>query len=172
MPATLLNLGSPLAQSSPPTSQILTWVFALIILIVVGGLVVIAMRRKLLSKDSFIGHESGLMDEMRGMHARGELTTEEYDRIRKRLVAKAAGKDPDAIAAKPEPTGPKASRERTAKPGFDLAGDPLPEPDLKADPTGHEKTPEDGVPDKSSPKPSEDHDPDGFPDASWPERSQ
>lgn len=164
----LLNLGSPVAQSNLATSQILTWVLALIVLIVIGGLVVVAMRRKLLSRDNSIGHESGLMDEMRGMHSRGELTTEEYDRIRKRLAAKAAGKDPDTASPKPERADAKPPVEHAARPGFDLAGDRLPVPD----PAEGEKPGESESTGASGPKPADGHDPEGFPEVDWPERSE
>ncbi|MFT5422690.1 MAG: hypothetical protein ACI89L_000455 [Phycisphaerales bacterium] len=88
----LPNPGWSLAQTNMPTSQILLWVLVLIVLIVVGGLAVIAMRRSLLAKDPRLGHESGLMDQMRTMHARGELSDAEYDLIRKRLATKAAAR--------------------------------------------------------------------------------
>lgn len=112
----------PLAQSSTPTGQILLWVFVLIVVIVVGGLAVLELRRRLLSKDRG-SMSAGLMDEMRTMHARGELSDEEYDRVRKRMAARAAGRDPDEFA--PATKMPEQGEVR-ARPGFDLTGAPLP----------------------------------------------
>lgn len=113
-----------IGQGQTPTGQILLWVFLLIVLIVVGGLGVMALRRRLLSKDRGTD-TSGLMDDMRAMHARGELSDEEYDRVRKRMAARAAGRDPDEIApAAPRESVPGVVR---ARPGYDLTGEPLPE---------------------------------------------
>ncbi|MFG0307471.1 MAG: hypothetical protein ACF8Q5_14805 [Phycisphaerales bacterium JB040] len=120
----MLSGAGAIAQGQTPTGQILLWVFVLIVVIVLGGLGVMALRRRLLSRDDGAG-ASGLMDEMRAMHARGELSDEEYDRVRKRMAARAAGRDPDEIApAIRKETEPGVLR---ARPGYDLTGEPLPE---------------------------------------------
>ena len=112
-----------LAQSSSPTGKILLWVFVLIIIIVVGGLLVVELRRRLLGKQRDTG-VAGLMEDIRSMRTRGELSQEEFDRIRKRMAARAAGKDPEEVApAEPMPE-PGVVR---AKPGYDLTGERLPE---------------------------------------------
>jgi len=185
-----------LGQSgSVPTTQILFWVFLLIVLIVLGGLVVIALRRTLLTKDSRIGHESGLMDEMRGLHARGELTTEEYDLIRKRLAAKAAARLAEEPPAQPrnrpeQSPGSKAAEKWLAGIQADLDEGPIlpgrPRPKgIRPEEMGPENGPDDSrpsppAPRRPSPGPAEDppadpspgHDADGFPERDWPGTSE
>ena len=156
-----LNPATCLAQNLP-TGQILISVFVLIVLIVVGGLVVIALRRKLLAKDSKLGHESGLMDEMRAMHARGELSDAEYDLIRKRLANRAA-----ARLAEDPPTPPRSKQASSPrdKPLTKEAQKWLDQVQAEIDdepPPFLEPRPE-----RESPEPPEgrtaDHDEDGFP---------
>lgn len=71
----------------------------LIAAVIIGGLVVLALRKKFLGEQEpprqAVG---GLLDEMRRMHAAGELSDEEFDRVRKRLARKAAG-----VAESPTP---------------------------------------------------------------------
>jgi len=161
--------GPILAQQNLPTGQILMWVFVLIVLIVVGGLVVIALRRTLLSKDSRLGHESGLMDEMRAMHARGELSDAEYDLIRKRLATRAAARlaeEPPAPArAKPIHTPRGKPMTKEAQKWLDQVQGELddePHPFLEPGPNqGRPSPPETpGPSDGQTPG----HDADGFPE--------
>ncbi|MEM9559630.1 MAG: SHOCT domain-containing protein [Planctomycetota bacterium] len=64
----------------------------LIAAVMVGGFIVLALRRRFLNDSSGPAQTpGGLLDEMRRMHEAGELSDEEYDRVRRRLARKAAG---------------------------------------------------------------------------------
>jgi hypothetical protein len=59
------------------------------------------------------------------MQERGELSREEFDAARASVTARLAGREPESrgVSAPRASDGGVALR---AKPGFDLAGDPLP----------------------------------------------
>jgi hypothetical protein len=128
-----------LAQSTTGSSavsiDVLIWVGALIVAVLILGIVILLVRKKLFTKDA--DSPTGLLNDLRRMHKSGELTTEEYDAARKALTTRIAAKMP---AGKPVQSAPRASSaarpprqsapdgELRAKPGFDLTGAPLPSP--------------------------------------------
>lgn len=82
------------AVPSPPPSRhrmgdIVVLVTILIGLAVVGGLLMLAVRRRLLSRERSATH-AGMAESLRDMHARGILSTEEYDRVRRSMARSAA----------------------------------------------------------------------------------
>jgi len=76
-----------LALSFADLTPLLFWLVALIAVTLVGGVVMLVVRRVLLappqSRESTF---SGIMDDLRAMHARGDLTDEEFAAARKRMV--------------------------------------------------------------------------------------
>jgi len=108
----------PLAQQS--TGRLIIAILALVGVTVVGGVVIMAIRRHATAERSAGAHESLSLAEIRTLHERGELSDEEYAALRTAALG-AFGYTPDDAAAE----------ERRAPPGVDLAGDPLPgfEPD-------------------------------------------
>lgn len=118
------------AAKAPPLPQVLAWLGALIFAGLALGLTILFFRRRLLSKDSGSEMQSGLMASLREMRDDGRLSPEEFDTARKRMAARAAGRDPDTPAparAQPRPP-PRAATpgEVRSRPGFDLTGAPLP----------------------------------------------
>jgi hypothetical protein len=105
---------------------------AIIIIVLFAGLAVMAMRRRLLVKDSAAATQGRLMDDLRAMRDRGEITPDEYDAARATMAARLSGRPASAPAAAPAPIprpAPRASEQTIrAKPGFDLTGAPLPHP--------------------------------------------
>lgn len=104
--------------ANTPVTSVLLWVGVLIAVILVGSLGVFALRRSVLGDAAPGGDDAGLMERMRRMVERGEMTQDEYDAARRSIVEKArAGRDAagPADGARPEGTGP-ASR-RGAGPG-------------------------------------------------------
>lgn len=85
----------------------------LIAAVLLGGLAVLALRRRFLGDHSPSHAPGGLLDEMRRMHASGELSDEEFDRVRKRLARSAAGHAPEPRQATTtsggDPSGSAAS---------------------------------------------------------------
>lgn len=119
--------------------QVLIWVGALIVAVLILGIIILLIRRKLFTKDTDTA--AGMLADLRRMHKAGELTTAEYDAARKALTARFAANVPD----RPAPDRPSRDRphaehpqrpaaapsdpgELRAKPGFDLTGAPLPMP--------------------------------------------
>lgn len=99
-----------LAQAAAGASSsfsVLLWVGVLVVLAVVGGVAVLAFRRKLLGPGSDTPPEEGLMDSLRRMRDSGQLTKEEFDAARKSMAMKAAARmsaaPPAKHAAKPGP---------------------------------------------------------------------
>lgn len=95
--------------ANTPVSSVLLWVGVLIAVILVGSLGVFALRRSVLGDAPASGDDAGLMDQMRRMVERGEMTQDEYDKARRTIVEKArAGFDarPPAPPSARPPRGP------------------------------------------------------------------
>ena len=104
-----------------------TWIGVMIGALVIAALVLLIFRRRVLAKDSG-GVSAGMLDELRAMLQRGDLTQEEFDAAKAAMVAKLAAKPGAAPAAmlKPKARPAAPADVRVARPGFDLTGRPLP----------------------------------------------
>lgn len=102
--ATILLQAALLAQSGGTTArasgQVLVLVGVLIAAAIIGGVVVLAVRRRLMRADSDAAQSVGLAESLRRMRDQGVISPEEYDRVRKTMARKAAGK----------PAGPASPR--------------------------------------------------------------
>lgn len=135
------NSGITLAQGASAAGSVVVWVIALIVAALVGGLVILAVRKKMLEPDRTEVTSDGLFDSLRRMRDNGEITGTEYENARRRIIESAtqrkaeasrltrdqtdilaAARASDALSARPTP--PRLD----APPGYDLAGDPLPRP--------------------------------------------
>lgn len=147
-----------LAQATKPYTPmpVFIWVGVLISFAVVGGTLAVLLRKKLFEKQSAMDVRGSLMDHLRDAHARGEISTEEYEQTRKSMASrmshvldtKRAGglfelPDPKRPTKRPiskvgMPFGPDSTEsaappcpetdELRAPPGYDLTGQPLPPP--------------------------------------------
>lgn len=103
-----------LAQASP--TRVLGWVAALIVLIIVGGIVAMWLRRSYLDSGHTGAHHATLsLHDLRRLHAQGRLNDEEFESLKEAAVRAHAGAAP----------APDPGRSQ-AKPGVDLTGEPLP----------------------------------------------
>lgn len=109
-----------LAQQGRSQASFWLWLFVLIVLTVLAGVVIVIVRRRLIEPDAKANSPGSLMEDLRRMRDRGEITQEEYDRTRKTIAARAAGREP------PPPPPPDPEGPRQARPGYDLTGDRLP----------------------------------------------
>ena len=89
-----------LAQSSQPaqalpargrgnTGSIFVWVAVLIAVIMVGGLLLMWLRRRMFMGD-YMEQAGGLMESLRKMRDTGQMSQEEYDAARKAMAARVA----------------------------------------------------------------------------------
>ena len=154
MSDTPFHLALLLAQTKPysPT-PVLIWVGVLIACAMVGGMLVVVLRRKMLDRQSEADSHRSLMEHLRDAHARAEMTDAEYEQARKSIASRvsqvldtkragglfelpapkrrparpdSAGRSPDKSA---QPSGTTSrSPEIRAPPGYDLTGQPLPKP--------------------------------------------
>ncbi|MGB7158537.1 MAG: SHOCT domain-containing protein [Tepidisphaeraceae bacterium] len=84
-----------------------------VIVLVVGGFVAISWLRKWMKEDDIPSGGTGFgLGELRQMHARGELSDEEYERARGKMTAAAKA----VTASMPDPAGGR--RAPGAKGGF------------------------------------------------------
>lgn len=102
-----------LAQQS--SGRLIVAVLLLIGVTIAGGMVILAVRRHTMAGRRDSSFETLSLSEIRDLHARGELSDEEYEALR----AAALG----AFGYAPRPEGD----ERRAPPGLDLTGEPLPD---------------------------------------------
>ena len=119
-----------LAQSTSSTSEALFWIGLLILVVLLGGIVVFWLRRRLFADDRASADPGSILESMRAMRDSGEMSDDEFRQARDALVRRASTRSGDA----PPPTPTAAPRtpatpdptERRAEPGFDLTGAPLP----------------------------------------------
>ncbi len=123
------------AAGAATSVDVLIWVGALIVAVLLLGIVILLLRKRLFGKD--VDEASDMLNELRRMHKSGEMSTQEYDAARKALTARFASRSTTSTAAaesaKPRPAPSRAAPpaqpgEIRAKPGFDLTGAPLPKP--------------------------------------------
>ena len=112
------NLAGGASRGDP--IDVIIWVGALILAVTAAGLIVMAIRKHLLARESQSNQAGGMLDELRAMHARGEVSDAEFQAARASLLAKATG------VPIPKPDPPPDPSERRARPGYDLTGAPLP----------------------------------------------
>lgn len=98
-----------LTQGSSPQVGVVVWVGVLIVLLVGAGLGVLWFRRKLLSRQDDPGSQGSLMEDLRRMRDRGQLSKEEFDAARRAMTRRLAGELKG-------PAGPKG-RTRPGPPG-------------------------------------------------------
>ena len=127
---------STLAQSSgakAATDAVLV-LGGLIVIVVVGGFVVMHLRRRFMG-DRDADAQGLFMDDLRDLRKRGEISEEEYERARAVILARLSasmGRDggPTTPTHPPRPAplsgGSSAPSVRVARPGYDLTGEPLP----------------------------------------------
>lgn len=84
--------GVLLAQSWAGTFRVLIWISVLIVFAVVGGLVVMALRRRVLEHREPTASDMGTLESMRELVARGEMTREEYEQVRLAMAGKIRGR--------------------------------------------------------------------------------
>lgn len=119
-----------------PTPYLVT-IGVLIAVVVLAGVVLMVLRAKLNADDEAgdLG-AGGMLETMRGMRDRGEISEEEYRTAQAALVAKASGERGENSGADQggsqaparARTRPPAAGELRAEPGYDLTGEPLPPP--------------------------------------------
>lgn len=94
-----------LAQGGDPT-RVLVWIGVLIVAVVVLFGALMLVKRKLFGRVKDEAADRGLLDDLRAMRDRGEISKEEYDATRKAMAARLTGK-PVAAKDKLKPDGPE-----------------------------------------------------------------
>ncbi len=102
--------------------EYLLWIGVCLGVVTLASLAVLWYRRRVLGSAGMDVH-AGLLDELRAMKNRGEISEEEFNATKHAMAARAAGSNRTRTKPKPVVTG-----ERVAAPGFDLTGQPLPRP--------------------------------------------
>lgn len=75
-------------QNGGDTGQLLIWVGALIVAVVIGTIVLLMVRRHMMRQSGEGATAFGTMEDMRAMVDRGEMSKEEYEQVRKAMIAK------------------------------------------------------------------------------------
>jgi hypothetical protein len=83
------DAGPPMSKGQA-VSQAWLWVGILIVVTVVAGLVLMQYRRRVLSQQSTESGE-GFMESLRTLRANGEMSEDEFQSIRRKLLAQMAG---------------------------------------------------------------------------------
>lgn len=75
--------------ANTPVTSILLWVVILIAVLLVGAIGIFALRRSMFSDQTHKADNAGLMEQMRRMVERGEMTQAEFDQARRAIIDKA-----------------------------------------------------------------------------------
>jgi hypothetical protein len=115
---------SVLAQraSTKDLTEVLVLLGVLIGLVVLTGLLMLIVRRRMMSRNADAALGGSVFEDLRRMRDEAQISELEYEYLRRCLAAKAAGREPPP---RPPELGVDAGELR-AKPGFDLTGEPLP----------------------------------------------
>ncbi|MGH7243896.1 MAG: hypothetical protein ACREJD_10800 [Phycisphaerales bacterium] len=74
--------------------DVLFWVAILLGAVLSGSLLILSLRKKVFTSSGTDDDPGTLMEQMRSMERRGEISKEEFDRVRRKLVEKAASSKP------------------------------------------------------------------------------
>lgn len=107
-----------------------------IIAVLLLGIIILAVRRRMFTRDNELQGSRSLMEQLRVMRDRGQMSDEEYEATRRSLASKVAANVLRDAPVAPEVRGTRIPRgmdgtngvasARVARPGFDLTGEPLP----------------------------------------------
>ncbi|MCE7972967.1 MAG: SHOCT domain-containing protein [Leptolyngbya sp. PLA1] len=104
MPTLFAQAADP-AQSARST-QLVVAIAALIAAVMLLGLIIMIMRKRLLARDAGADAGRSFMEDLRRMRDRGEITQEEFDATRRRIIERAKQRpDADAPLRKRGPGG-------------------------------------------------------------------
>jgi hypothetical protein len=103
----------------------LIWLGVMMAAVTVAGVALLIFRASVLGKGKAAA-EAGILDSLRSMRERGEISQEEFDAARSAMVTRMAGRAAASPAVPPSPRAKASGGERVAPPGFDLTGRPLP----------------------------------------------
>lgn len=78
----------------PDLLPLLGWVGVGVALAIVAGVVLVAIRKRMLSRQSQASESASMFQQIRDLRDRGELTEEEFNAIRTKLVERAKGSAP------------------------------------------------------------------------------
>jgi hypothetical protein len=106
---TLAQRSGSAAQSSANT-RALFWIGVLIVFTLAAGLVLMAMRRKLFQQQDAADETASLMDQLRAMRQRGELTEAEFNTARTAMRLRMS----DALDKRNAAREPRLTREEQA----------------------------------------------------------
>lgn len=87
--ASRASSGSSSRGAGVPT-DLLLWIGVLIVVVVIGGLVLVHMQKRMLKPPPAGPGAAGLMEELRRMRDAGAMTHEEYEATRKAMARKLA----------------------------------------------------------------------------------
>ncbi|MCA9290036.1 MAG: SHOCT domain-containing protein [Phycisphaerales bacterium] len=95
--------------AATPIGDILVWAGALVAIVIVGGIVIFQLRQYLRSEGS-TSTPGFTLQNLRDLHAAGELTDDEYETARTALIAalRPPPKPVESPADDPEPPTPAA----------------------------------------------------------------
>lgn len=112
----------------------LIWLGVMMAAVITAGVVLLILRASVLGRGR-ASSESGLLDNLRAMRDRGEMSPEEFDAAKSAMASRlAVGSLAQSTPAPKKKIAPHTG-DRVAPPGFDLTGRPLPPgPDEKRPP--------------------------------------
>jgi hypothetical protein len=97
------------ARSGDATSQVVLWAGIFLVLLIVGAVVVLLMRRTLFSKEDPSQATGGLMESMRKLRNEGLMTEEEFQAARRAMTNRTRA---ELDALPPKPTAPAKNKTR------------------------------------------------------------
>ena len=104
MLATLEPLTQPQHTRETLLADVLPWLILLLGLVIVGGVIILWIRRSISATNSLTAGDTGFtLYELRELHRKGELSNEEFERAREAIIG--------SFQAKDEPAPPPAASD-------------------------------------------------------------
>lgn len=122
------------AKTKATQGEVILWVGILAALALLGGILIVWVRKRTLSKSNDANAVS-LMDNLRDMLAKGVITQAEFDATRRAMVKKisSASKAQSADQPRPQPSQPRAEHRPQTRPASPDQRPPAPQdPDQSA----------------------------------------
>jgi hypothetical protein len=110
-----------------PVGSVMMWLGVLLVCVLVGGFVLLFLRRWLLDAGADEGAAGWDLRALRLMRDRGEISEGEYELARSRIIEAFSKSSPSTPTPSAAVSPPRSGGELRAEPGFDLTGEPLPD---------------------------------------------
>ena len=109
-PSVSLSVSIIAQSSADAATQVFFYLAIVVVVLLVGAVVILFLRRRMTVRESGPAETSSILSQMRQLRDSGQMSKEEFDRVKSKLVSKAQAE----LSAMPKPVDPnRRSQQRT-----------------------------------------------------------